>query len=60
MLPGHTLTQEPHPVQSRVDTVIVNLNPGRPVASFALVASGAAASSASVMMTGRIAACGQT
>ena len=59
-LPGHTFTQDPHPVQSYADTVIVNFIPGIPIISIAFVPSGAFASSSSVSATGRITACGQT
>ena len=56
-LPGQTLAQEPHPVQSRAETAIANLYSFIPVISRA---AGASAASASVMATGRIAACGHT
>ncbi len=59
-LPGHTFAQEPHPVQSRADTDIVNFIPGIPIISIAFVPSGALASSSSVRAIGRITACGHT
>ena len=56
-MPGQTLTQEPQPVQSSVEIVITKF---MPVIGLLFTAAGAAASSSSVIGTGRITACGQT
>ena len=53
-LPGHTCAQQPQPVQSSVETVITNFRSGIPVIFIDFVASGAAATSASVIGIGRI------
>ena len=47
-------------MQSRVEIVMTKFMPGIPVMALLFTAAGAAASSASVIGTGRITACGQT
>ena len=60
VLAGQMVTQEPQPVQSRMEMTMAKFMPGTPVMGLLLTASGAAASSSSVMATGRITAWGQT
>ena len=56
MKQAQKMQQEPHPVQSSAETVIVKCFPFTPVIGSDLVPSGALASSSSLITTGRITA----